>query len=119
MMKVRILALVICLSLAAAAAMAHGGEEHVMGTVSKVAANSITVQTGAKTFVTVAVVAATTFTDTKVMAAAKIADLKIGDRVVIHAKEPVEGKLEADTVEFSAPKPAAPSHTQTAMPAKQ
>ena len=34
----------------------------------------------------------------------KIADLKVGDRVVIHAKEPVEGKLVADTVEFATSK---------------
>ena len=39
---------------------------------------------------------------------AKLADLKVGDRVVIHAKEPSEGKLVADTVQFSTPavKPA-------------
>ena len=32
-MKTRVLILVACISLAAVAAMAHGGEEHVMGTV--------------------------------------------------------------------------------------
>jgi preprotein translocase subunit YajC len=84
--------------------MAHGGEEHVIGTVSKVVPDSITVKTGVKTTATVAVVAKTTFSTAK--HAAKIADLKLGDRVVIHATEPVEGKLVADTVEFSAPKPA-------------
>jgi hypothetical protein len=54
--------------------------------------------------VTVAVVPQSTFTKGK--AAMKIADLKVGDKVVIHAKEPTEGHLVADTVEFSTPKAA-------------
>ena len=44
--------------------------------------------------------------DTKVIrakAAAKLADLSIGDRVVIHAKGITEGNLVADTVEFATP----------------
>jgi hypothetical protein len=50
----------------------------------------------------------TTFSKNK--AAAKLSDLSVGDRVVIHAKEPAEGKLVADTVQFSAPAAkAAPS----------
>jgi len=96
----RILILVVCISLVATAALAHGGEEHIQGTVTKVAQNSITVKTTANKVVTVSVVPATTFTMGKMTM--KIEDLKVGDRVVIHAKEPKEGTLVADTVEFAA-----------------
>jgi hypothetical protein len=99
-MKARILILVACISLLAAAALAHGGEEHVVGTVTKVAQASITVKTTANKVVTVAVAPETKFIKAKV--AAKMADLSIGDRVVIHAKEITEGNLVADTVEFAA-----------------
>jgi len=100
-MKARTLILIACISLITAAAFAHGDEQHVMGTVAAVAKDSITVKTAANALVTVAVVPQTTFTKNK--AAAKLADLNVGDRVVIHAKEPTEGKLVADTVQFSSP----------------
>jgi ribosomal protein S1 len=100
-MKALTLILIACISLITAAAFAHGDEQHVMGTVAAVAKDSITVKTAANALVTVAVVPQTTFTKNK--AAAKLADLNVGDRVVIHAKEPTEGKLVADTVQFSAP----------------
>ena len=105
-MKVRAFILIVCISLIAAAAYAHGDEEHVIGTVASVTIDSITVKTTANALVTVAVVSQTTFSKNK--ATAKLADLKVGDRVVIHAKEPTEGKLVADTVQFSTPatKPA-------------
>jgi hypothetical protein len=105
-MKVRAFILVVCISLIAAATFAHGDEEHVIGTVASVTTDSITVKTTANALVTVAVVPQTTFSKNK--AAAKLVDLKVGDRVVIHAKEPTEGKLVADTVQFSTPatKPA-------------
>ncbi len=111
-MKTRLLVLLVCISLAAAAALAHGGEVHVIGPGAKVTADSITVKTTAGKMVTVGVVAETTFTKAKV--AAKPADLNVGDRVVIHAKEPSEGTLVADTVEFAtvAPKPTATKPTK-------
>jgi hypothetical protein len=59
------------------------------------------VKTAANVVVTVAVVPQTTFSKNK--SAAKLSDLNVGDRVVIHAKEPTEGKLVADTVQFSTP----------------
>src|ERR1700693_673141 len=99
-MKARVLVLFVCISLAAVAALAHGGEAHVIGTVSKVTADSITVKTTANKMVTVGVVPATTFMMGKM--AMKIDGLKVGDRVVIHAKEPKEGTLVADTVDFAA-----------------
>lgn len=114
-MKARILVLVACISLVVAAAFAHGEEVHVMGTVTKVTDNSITVKTTAKEPVTVGVAAATKFMKGK--AAAKIADLKVGDRVVIHAIEGADEKLVADTVEFAAA-PAKPAPA-AAAPAQQ
>jgi hypothetical protein len=107
-MKLRALVLIACISLIGAAALAHGDEEHVIGTVATVTKDSITVKTTANALVTVAVVSQTTFSKNK--AAAKLSDLNVGDRVVIHAKEPTEGKLVADTVQFSTPAAkAAPS----------
>jgi len=113
-MKTQVFILLICISLIAAAALAHGGEEHVIGTVAKVAPDSITVKSTANKMVTVGVVPATTFTMGKM--AMKITDLKVGDRVVIHAKEPEKGTLVADTVEFSIPKraPASAHHAAAA-----
>ena len=110
-MKTRILILVACISLVAAAALAHGGEEHVIGTVTKIAQNSITVKTTANKGVTVAVAPDTRFIKAKV--AAKLSDLHVGDRVVIHAKEITEGNLVADTVEFVSATPVQQSKTQT------
>jgi hypothetical protein len=103
--KARALVLVACICLAVAAAVAHGDEEHVVGTVTKVTQNSISVKTTAKgTITTVAVVPETKFTKAK--AASKITELSVGDRVVIHAKEVTEDNLVADTVEFSVTKSA-------------
>jgi Domain of unknown function (DUF5666) len=99
-MKARVLVLMVCILLGAVGVLAHGGEEHVIGTVSKVTPDSITVKTTANKMVTVGVVPATTFTMGKM--AMKIDGLKVGDRVVIHAKEPKEGTLVADTVDFAA-----------------
>jgi hypothetical protein len=73
---------------------AHGGEKHVMGTVKSTAADSIAVITPKGT-VTVQINAQTKFLrDGKPSSAA---DLKVGDRVVIHAKEDHE-KLTATEV---------------------
>jgi len=113
-MKARLLVLMVCISLGAVGVLAHGGEEHVMGTVTKVTADSITVKTTGREPVTVGVVPATKFMMGKM--AMKFDGLKVGDRVVIHATEPKEGTLVADTVDFSTPKaaPAAAKATKSA-----
>ena len=70
-----------------------------MGKVTAISDNSIAVETGAKEpkTVTVAITAQTQFV--KSGTAASVKDLKVGDRVVIHAKE--NGKeLVATTVSF-------------------
>jgi len=99
-MKVRIAILAACILLGAAVTLAHGGEEHVMGTVAKINSDSITVKTTASKMVTVVVAPETKFTRAKTTS--KFADMSAGDRVVIHAKKMIDGSLTADTVEFAA-----------------
>jgi hypothetical protein len=76
---------------------AHGNEQHVIGTVSKIEANSITVATVAGPVTTVNIVPTTKFL--KGDAAAALKDVKVGDRVVIHAK-PLGKTLEASEVKI-------------------
>lgn len=84
-MKKRILMPVLFLMAAmlAPAAWAHGGQDHLMGTVKAVDASSITVETKDKKETKVLVDANTKFE--KSGAAAALKDLSVGDRVVIHA----------------------------------
>ena len=103
MMKARIwflgIVLSIGMSFAAAGARAHGGEEHVIGTVIKVSDTSVTVKTTTGKVVEVGFDAKTTYARTKLPA--QKADVKVGDRIVIHAVE-VNEKLFAHTVELGA-----------------
>ncbi len=89
--------LIACLALMAALAIAHGGLEHVMGTVAKISDASITVTTAAGKTVEVTLDAKTTYSRNS--QAIQKTDLKVGDRVVIHAEK--NGvKLVAHTVEI-------------------
>jgi len=77
--------------------LAHGQEQHVMGTVTALTENSITVRTKAKDLITVY-----TMPDTKYEKSGRtrsITDLKVGDRVVIHAAK-MNDKLMATEVRF-------------------
>ena len=78
-------------------AFAHGNEKHVMGTVTSISDNSITVETTSKKTVTVTLTTATKFQKSGSPAALK--DLKVGDKVVIHATGS-ENKLVASEVRF-------------------
>jgi hypothetical protein len=89
----------------AGSAFAHGKEQHVMGRVIAMTNDSITVQTQSKDPVTVY-----TMPDTKYEksgAAASIKDLKVGERVVIHAAK-MNDKLMATDVRFGPAAPTAP-----------
>jgi len=110
-MKARIAILIACISVTAAAVFAHGGEVHVMGTVAQVAQDSITVKTAESKMVAVTVAPETKFI--KARAEAKSSDLKVGDRVVIHAKQSSDGTLVADTVEFATAMASRESKTLT------
>ncbi len=82
-MLTRILALVSIVSLAAAA-FAHGTDKHVLGTVTKITDTEITVETQTKEVQVVKLAPDTAFV--KRGASAALKDLKVGDRLVIHAK---------------------------------
>jgi len=88
---------VLALGLLPAIASAHGGEEHVLGTVTKVSDTSVTVKTTAGKIVEVGFDAKTTYARAKMPG--QKADVKVGDRIVIHAVE-VNQKLIAHTVEL-------------------
>lgn len=91
-------------------AFAHEGTEHVMGTISKVSAQSVTVDTTDKKIVEVGLTAKTKYTrDNKKVAASA---MKVGDRVMIEAKE-VNEKLVADQVKLgtAGAKTAATEHS--------
>ncbi len=92
--KVAVFALLLALS---TIAFAHGNEKHVMGTVTSISDNSITVETTSKKTVTLTLSAATKFQKNGSPAALK--DLKVGDKVVIHANA-FEDKLVAAEVRF-------------------
>ncbi len=93
----RVVAVVTLLFALSLTAVAHGNEKHVMGKVTSISDSSITVETTAKTSVTVEVSDNTKFE--KSGAAATLKDLKVGDKVVIHAG--VSGtKLVANEVHF-------------------
>ena len=96
-MNRRITIIIRNLALAAAMAFAHGGLEHVQGTVTQVGDHSVTVKTTAGKTVEVALDAKTTYS--RASKQVQKSDLKAGDRVVIHAAE--QGKaLVAQTVEM-------------------
>jgi hypothetical protein len=83
-------------------AAAHDGPHQVLGKVVAIEKDSITVETAGKDAkkVTLAVTPKTKFE--KSGAAATIKDLKVGDRVSIHAMEK-DKKLEAQHVVFGPP----------------
>lgn len=78
-------------------AVAHGNERHVMGRVTKISGNTISVETTTKQAVAVNISDKTKFE--KSGAAASLADLKVGDKVVIHAEDE-KGHLTAHLVRF-------------------
>lgn len=82
---------------------AHGGMVHVMGTVTGVTDNSITVETTDKKTVEVQFTDTTTFMNGSKPGNRK--ELKVGDRVVIHAVK-VKDSLQAHEVRFGQAAPA-------------
>ena len=100
------LAAILAVALLPTIASAHGGEEHVIGTVTKVSATSVTVKTTAGKTVEVGFDAKTTYS--RASQTIQKTDIKAGDRVVIHAEE-VNEKLVAHTVEIGAATAAAKS----------
>ena len=81
---------------------AHGGMIHVMGTVTGITDHSVTVETTDKKTVEVLLTDTTTYLNGSKPSAKN--ELKVGDRVVIHAVK-VKDALQAHEVRFSAPAP--------------
>jgi exosome complex RNA-binding protein Rrp4 len=77
-----VIALVLAIS---AGAVAHEGNDHVRGVVTAVSAQSVTVELADKTTKTLTLSARTALEASG--KAAKLADLKVGDRVVIDVPE--------------------------------
>ena len=107
-MRLKILGTIISLALIAGMATAHGDMKHVVGTVEKASADSVTVKIADGSSVVVKLVATTNYIlrAGSVDKPAKVSDLVVGDRVVIHAA-PKGDTLEAAEVRFSAPVAAA------------
>lgn len=82
-------------------ALAHGKEKHLMGKVTSISDTSITVETTDKKSVTVEVSDKTKFENGG--APATLKDLKMGDKVVVHA-DAAGDKLTANEVRFGAKK---------------
>lgn len=108
-MKLRSLAILFSFLMVACVAAAHGDKKHVVGVVEKVSADSVTVKQADGNSVEVKLVAATTYVS-RVGAKdkpAKLADVHVGDRVVIHATPKPDNTLEAAEVRFSSSTAAA------------
>jgi ribosomal protein S1 len=112
----RIIAILFAFLAAGAIAMAHGDNDHVRGTVTQISAQGITIQTTAKATRTLALNDKTTFE--KSGHKATLADLKVGDRVVIDVPKKTN---EALVVQFgaAAPKAAARAEHEHAGAAKK
>jgi hypothetical protein len=93
------LVMLLGLALFASMAFAHGDEQHVLGTVTKISQNSVTVQTTKNMDVELMITSDTKFT--KGNGSATLKDLHVGDRVVIHAMPMKDGMLMAHTVQIS------------------
>ena len=113
MMKAKWLTLVLALAFAGGAIFAHGNKVHLKGKVERIGGDSLQVKTVEGKTVEVKLVASTIYVmhmpakpgdppDTNENKPAKLADLAVGDAVVIHAT-PKDGGLEADEVKFSSP----------------
>ena len=102
--SLRSLTLVVAFALAAGLALAHGDKKHVVGTVEKMSADSVTIKQADGKSVEVKIAASTVFLSrsNNEDKPAKASDLATGDMVVIHAT-PKDKNLEADEIKFSAP----------------
>lgn len=95
----RVLA-VIFAAVLAIPALAHGDKVHVVGVIEKLSTESVTVKTKEGKSVEVKLAPTTTYR-TSADKPARVSDLAVGQRVVIHA-DPKGSDLIAATVKFSA-----------------
>lgn len=93
----RLLSILAITTVLAGVSFAHGGAKHVMGTVTAVKSDSLTVTTKDNSPQVIYVTDKTRFENAGQPAVLK--DLKPGNRVVIEVRE-INGKLEAESVRF-------------------
>jgi hypothetical protein len=116
-MKLHFATFLLSFAMVSSAAFAHGDKKHVSGTVEKITADAVLVKTADGHSVEVKLVSSTLYvlhvanqsgTPSNATAdkPAKLSDLAVGDRVLIHAT-PKGDTLEAAEVRFSAPAAAA------------
>jgi len=114
LMKARWLTVATTLSLVCGSALAHGSKVHVRGTVEKIAPDSLQIKALDGKTTEVKLAASTVYVLHLAQKSAQnspgsedkpaqLADLAVGDLVVIHAT-PKGDQLEADEVKFSLPK---------------
>ena len=106
-MKLRLIAVLAFAALLTNALVAHGDKKHVLGTLEKVNADSVVVKTKDGKSVEVKVTPSTSYVSSDGKAA-KLSDLVVGERVVIHAT-PNGETLSADEIRFSPPGAATPA----------
>jgi Domain of unknown function (DUF5666) len=116
--KTRLMFGLVTLLVVASAVFAHGDKKHVVGTVEKINSSSVIVKTADGKPVEVRIVATTVFVERSGSEdkPAKLPDLAVGNRVVIHATANGNA-LEADEIRFS--KPGTMAHGSSAPSGKR
>ncbi|SRR5712692_9731720 len=101
-MRAKFFTLIALLVLTASVAAAHGDKKHVVGTLEKINADSVTVRTADGKSVEVKLLASTLYVSRagNEDKPAQLADLAVGDRIVVHAT-PKGETLEANEIKFS------------------
>jgi hypothetical protein len=94
---IKLFSMAVLVAMLAVGTWAHGTDKHVMGVEPKITDTEVSVEGADKQVTVVKLAADTEFV--KSGAAASLKDLKVGDRVVIHAK-PVGTDLIAHEVRF-------------------
>ena len=105
-MKEGLLNLVFALAISGTVAFAHGNAVHVKGTVTQINGRSVTVQPVAKGAKAVTFTVADHTEIDRGTTVASLADLKVGDRVVV---ELPKGKTEAESIKIGTAAPAKPA----------
>jgi hypothetical protein len=116
-MKQRVFTLLLSFLVVVITLSAHGDKKHVIGTIEKLNSGSVTVKTRDGKSVQVKLVPSTVYVARVATAdkPAALADLAVGENVVIHAT-PKGEDLEADEVRFSA---AGATGSATSKPQQQ
>src|SRR6266852_9524741 len=101
-MRAKFFTLIALLVLAASVAAAHGDKKHVVGTLEKINADSVTVRTADGKSVEVKLLPSTLYVSRvgNEDKSAQLSALVVGDRVVVHAT-PKGETLEANEIKFS------------------